>query len=286
VVPCLACGRPVKRPIDRPWIGKPITGGEVLGCGHCGSARVVPLPSQDASDVYTQTYYENFIARGGFAGGVEDAAPVLKARLAALEQRMQPGRIVDVGCAMGTFVAHANSRGWDATGVEPSAWAAAEARRRYGVEVHCGTLESATLDPSSVDVVHANHVVEHLRDPLSTFAAAFRILRPHGLLVVEVPQELRRPLADRVFNVMKPGRYARPTPGPSYHLAFFTVRGLSTLARIAGFDVESARTVQRHHRRTASRFPLGERAKLALYVLEERLETAPNIELLAVKPEA
>ena len=254
------------------------------GCAICGSARVAPLPGeQSADELYTESYYEEYIAGAGMAGGVSTASPALRARLDALERQMQPGRIVDLGSALGTFVAYAKARGWDALGIEPSIWAAEEARRRYGIEVHSATLESAPIPPASVDVVHANHVIEHLTDPLSTLAAALRILKPRGLLVIEVPQELRRPLADRVFGRLHPELYRRPSPSPTYHVTFFTVHGLASLARRAGFVIESARTV-RHLRSTESRFPLGVAAKEALYALEERLQSSPDIELVGVRP--
>lgn len=243
-----------------------------------------PIPGdQPTAELYSESYFQNYIGGAGMAGGVNSASPALRARLEALERQIQPGRIVDLGSALGTFVAYAKTRGWDAIGIEPSIWAAEEARRRYGIEVLCASLESAPIPPASVDVVHANHVIEHLTDPLSTLTAAMRILKPRGLLVVEVPQELRLPLADRVFGRLHPELYRRSSPSPTYHVTFFTVHGLALLARRAGFVIESARTV-RHLRSTESRFPLGLVAKGAIYALEERLESSPDIVLVGMRP--
>lgn len=281
---CLACGWHLGPPIRRTWIGPPATGGQILECVRCGSGTVVPQPTpKQLEELYGEAYYKQFISGQGVAGGVTDASDALKRRLRMLEDLTPRGTLLDLGCAIGTFVAHARSMGWDAIGVEPSPWAAEQARQHYGLEIHCGTLESAPIRPGSVDVVHANHVIEHLADPFATLAAAMRILRPDGLIVIEVPQELRRPLVDWVSSGFQRRFSNTPNPNPTYHVTFFTVQGLTSLARRAGFLIEKLRSV-RHDRSGESRFPLGVTAKRVLYALEERFESAPAIELVGRRP--
>jgi SAM-dependent methyltransferase len=53
------------------------------------------------------------------------------------------GRLLDIGCGGGGFLAAMRDRGWQVQGVEPDPEAARLARERYGLEVFTGTLEEA-----------------------------------------------------------------------------------------------------------------------------------------------
>src|SRR5574340_618799 len=76
----------------------------------------------------------------------------------------QTRRLLDVGCHIGVMVEIAQQGGWDAWGVEPSTWAAEQARAR-GLHVITGTLTEAGLADNYFDVVTMWDVIEHLTDP-------------------------------------------------------------------------------------------------------------------------
>jgi 2-polyprenyl-3-methyl-5-hydroxy-6-metoxy-1,4-benzoquinol methylase len=244
---------------------------------------VAPLPSSgDLAKLYDADYYESFIAGAGLIGGYTDVSPVLRKRLVEIERRVGKGRLLDVGCGLGIFVKHAVEQGWDAAGLETSAWAAKEGRSRNHVVIHQAELAAAPIVPGSLDVVHSHHVIEHVLDPVGTMVVARKLLRPGGILVIEVPQELRYPLSDRVFRALHPDLYRTEPPAVTHHITFFTVDGLRSAARRAGFSVERIGTV-RHLRTDESRLPLGVPAKRLLYWAEAALETAPDIELWATR---
>jgi SAM-dependent methyltransferase len=263
--------------------GSPVTGGDIFRCTSCGTYQVAPRPSAEAlANLYDADYYQGFIAGAGIAGGTTEVSPVLSDRLVEIERRVKKGRLLDVGCGFGFFVKHAVDRGWDAAGLEISEWAADEGRRGNHVVIHLAELADAPFEPESLDVIHSHHVIEHVVDPVSTMASAKRLLRPGGLLVVEVPQELRYPLSDRVFRGLHPELYRSAPPRVTHHLTFFTVGGLRSAAQRAGFRVDRVSTV-RHSRTDESRIPLGVAAKRLLYWSEAFLQTAPDIELWATR---
>jgi len=260
--------------------GRPGASGQVFSCSRCGSAQVMPRPAaEEVADIYSEDYFQAYLAGPGVKGGGEEASPALRERLARLEALQGKGRIVDVGCAMGHFVAYAQSQGWDAIGVEPSAWAAEEGRRRHGVTIHATTLDRAPIEAGSCDAIHANHVLEHVVDPVALLTSAARLLRSGGRLVVEVPQELRRPLFDRVLGGLHPALYPARAPDPT-HVEFFSAAGLRAAAGRAGLEVERVET-QRHERNTTSRLPAGSALKELLYRTEEWTGTAPDLVLWA-----
>jgi len=281
---CVACGGRLDVRDHPLRTGLPITGGVIARCTGCGTHQVIPRPTlARLDDLYDASYYQGFIEGPGVAGGNLEVAPTLRTRLNVLEKRLGKGRLLDVGCGLGHFVKYASDQGWDAAGLETSTWAVQEGRRRYGIVIHACQLDEAPIEPGSLDVVHANHVVEHMLEPVAAMEAARRLLRPGGLLVIEVPQELLYPLTDRVFRTLHPELYQAPRPSKTHHLAFFTPRGLAIAARRAGFNVERAETV-RHIHSTQSRFPAGVFVKNVLYRAEVALQTAPDIELWARTP--
>lgn len=280
---CVACGGDVDSQDHVLRCGSPITGGHIHRCKSCGTLQVAPRPSpEDLARLYGADYYEGFIAGAGMVGGNTEVSPVLQLRLQELERRIPRGRLLDVGCGLGLFVKYAGEHGWDAVGLETSSWAATEGSSRYNIVIHHAELTDAPIAQESMDVVHFNHVMEHVLDPLQTMAAARKLLRPGGILVVEVPQEIRYPLSDRVFRALHPDLYRADPPTVTHHLTFFTVGGLRAAAARAGFDVERVATV-RHFKTDESRLPLGVPAKRLLYWTEAALETAPDIELWAAR---
>ncbi len=95
--------------------------------------------------------------------------------------------ILDVGAAQGQFLIACARRSLRAVGVEPSRQACAVAlqlARREGAEIDIreGSAESLPFGDGDFDFVHANSVVEHVRDPRSAFDEAYRVLKPGGVL--------------------------------------------------------------------------------------------------------
>jgi SAM-dependent methyltransferase len=102
--------------------------------------------------------------------------------LESLIQPEGPHKLLDVGSHIGVFVQEARARGWDAHGLEPSAWAVEQAHA-HGVPVIQGTL--ADVDPGrEFDVVTLWDVIEHLADPLHELQRVAAIVRPGGWVCV------------------------------------------------------------------------------------------------------
>ena len=106
--------------------------------------------------------------------------------------------------------------------------------------------------------------------------AAHRLLKPGGVLVAEVPQELFTPLAERFQRAL------HPTIGkePNYHVVFFSHRGLALAARNAGFSVERVDNV-RHLEGLRARSGLIALARAGVYALEHLLHRGPAYVLVA-----
>jgi SAM-dependent methyltransferase len=148
-------------------------------------------------------------------------------REAAIIPFLGEGRLLDVGCAGGRDLELLKEMGWNVTGVELSPSAASVARARLGCEVFVGDFEQVPLGAESFDVVRFSHTLEHLPSPRRALEKAHRILRPFGLLWIEVPNAAS--LERRLFGKHW---YCWDLPRHLYH---FTPKSLARLVSSAGF---------------------------------------------------
>ncbi len=149
----------------------------------------------------------------------------------------QRGRLLDVGCGGGEFLAQMAELGWEVVGVEPDEGAVKVARQNFGLEVNLGTLETASVPRNSFDAVTLQHVIEHVPDPVGLLKACRQALKPGGRLVVVTPNI--ESLGHRWF------RRAWLHLDPPRHLLLFSPRTLRESARRAGLHVREVRTTAR-----------------------------------------
>ncbi len=139
--------------------------------------------------MFSADYYQT-VQRPAFEKQLGDdyladpSVPVYARWLDAIAKRVGTGRLLDVGSALGTFVAMANARGFRAEGVEISAYAAEFARTTRGLTVFTGDLERFPAADGSFDVVTFWDSIEHVTHPRENLLTARRLLRPGGALLL------------------------------------------------------------------------------------------------------
>jgi len=164
---------------------------DVVECDGCGLRMTAPRPAPEAIGRYydSDDYLPMTNAAPGAVAAVYRAVRRLTVRLrlglVTRHARRPAGRLLDVGCGTGEFLAHARTAGWDAVGVEPAARAAAHAER-LGLAVR-RTADLRTLDDGPFDAITMWHALEHMYEPGAQLAQARRLLAPGGCLVVAVP---------------------------------------------------------------------------------------------------
>lgn len=97
------------------------------------------------------------------------------------------GTLLDVGCGAGLFLSVAAQEGWDCYGIEPLVMHAIFARAQFGLHIVTDTLSEDTYPAEFFDVVTAFQVFEHLIRPDQELDKIRRILKPQGLVLIEVP---------------------------------------------------------------------------------------------------
>jgi 2-polyprenyl-3-methyl-5-hydroxy-6-metoxy-1,4-benzoquinol methylase len=228
--------------------------GTVLQCRSCRVVFLSPeeQKSKQADSLYAKEYFterEGYFFHDGVADGTGHESPHIEDFRLGLElitgQVRPPGRLLDVGCATGSFLSLAKASGWDCRGVEVSSFAAAQARERTGCEVFCGQFGEAPFADGTFDVITMWDLLEHLPDPITALRKARALLRADGLLLVNTPNEdsLTRMVARFLYHGTG-GWLQAPVNRlyHHYHLYYFSAATLSPLFGQAGFDLIALKT--------------------------------------------
>jgi SAM-dependent methyltransferase len=142
-------------------------------------------------------------------------------------------RILDVGCGPATVLGLLKAKGFDVTGVDLSESAAEIAKRDYGIDVTVGSVQDAAFPSGEFDVVVLLHVLEHVPNPHEVLTEIFRILKPKGRIVLQVPNI--DSLQFRLFGVRW---YGLDVPR---HLIDYSRSSVLRLLRSCGFVDERIR---------------------------------------------
>ena len=203
--------------------------GEVVRCRRCrhGSLRETPSSAQlDQVYAHVEDGSSLLEEQGQTATARRDLEAV--AKHLGTDRR----RLLDIGCWTGSLLGAAAELGWEAEGIDPSAWAVERAVER-GHHARRGVIGDPALEPAAYQVITCCDVLEHLVDPASAVEQIFALLEPGGLLFATVPDggsALARVLGHRWWSVLP------------MHVQYFTRRSLRLLLEGAGLEVESMRT--------------------------------------------
>jgi O-methyltransferase len=210
---CAAADRPVLAGRDR-FLGRPERF-QVVECGGCGLLRTNPRPTQDAMAIYYGAGYRPYLSSRPHARmGAALADRVLLAEAVPPGPPGRPGRMLEVGCASGSFLARMARRGWQVMGIERSE-EVARAAAALGFPVHAGPLETAPDGFRDLDLIAGWMVLEHLHDPVGGLAKLYAWTRPGGWLALSVPNAAcyeRRLFGDAWFALQLPTHLYHFTP--------------------------------------------------------------------------
>jgi 2-polyprenyl-3-methyl-5-hydroxy-6-metoxy-1,4-benzoquinol methylase len=233
VVRCRGCGHYFTNP--RPTAA-------TMGCFYPDSARYYqPKPGRGEGKVEGRSRLRRSLLANYFGYDFSslpkpvDFLAHLRLRrrllLAHLPRFVPGGRLLDIGCAWGGYLARMRQLGWSVYGIELNEAAAAHARDTLGLtEVGTGSFDDCRYPDGFFDVIHLSMVLEHLHDPAAGLARIGRMLRPGGQLILSVPDISgfeSRLFRDKVYTLQVP-----------QHLHHFTPASISRLLRQSGFRVE------------------------------------------------
>lgn len=203
----------------------------MVRCKHCGALYQDIRPSSDEiARFYPSGYapHATYLSESDTQTRLASFGVLRRVRIVT-KYVPNAGRLLDIGCATGRFIAMMRDvAGWQVTGVELNAEAAAAAIQRWGLDVRVGEFLTVSLEPGTFDVVTAWDTLEHLYSPVAALGHIWRLLRPGGVLILRVPHV-------ESVNRWVFGRYWAGWDLPR-HLYLFTNRVLLQLLTDAGFS--------------------------------------------------
>jgi SAM-dependent methyltransferase len=231
-----------------------ITRFEVLDCGGCTLTYLWPQPSPEEIRAMFATLYTTGAGsvpelRDYFGFCYQDApsnplVQLYESWLDALERIRKPGRLLDVGCGTGLFLAVARRRGWQPFGIDDCAEATRHAREHFGLDVWDG--EFAEFDPGDqrFDAITGWDIIEHSRDPVALLQTIASCLAPGGVVALSTPNQ--RSILDVVAGALyrlTGGRLTSPLEKfyIEQHFLYFTETTLAQALGRAGLAVVESR---------------------------------------------
>jgi SAM-dependent methyltransferase len=220
-------------------------------CSRCGMVRMFrPVPPEirydgdyffrDYKKQYGKTYLEDF-------PGLVQGARRRLGRIVKLLPPGERGKLLDIGCAYGPFLAAAREEGFSPLGMDPSRDAIGHVRKELKLRGIRGFFpEDIPGDavPGSFAVISLWYVMEHFRDTRRILETINRLLKPGGILAFSSPSfsGISRRVSCRNFL----------TNSPADHWTIWTPRRCGKILAEFGFELKQT-VITGHH---PERFPL------------------------------
>lgn len=248
---------------------------EVRYCESCRLRWLSPRPTTEVySEIYSNQDYLSSVE--SYSDLAEKRAPYFRDRVKKIEKYFinhMGLKILELGAATGEFVNEALLLGHKAIGIEPSIESREIALKLYGVELVDAKLDQ--FPDFEFDVIHMNHVFEHLSYPFEVLADCNRLLKENGLIVIEVPQQIYNDL-DRLKKIIGLKKTPKFDVYSLHHTYFYTPHSIASLLYKAGYKID--RLVTSNAKRTPIRpFKSSNMLLLAYLWLSDKVHKGGNI---------
>lgn len=233
---------------------------DCVKCAH----RFAALAADEAhvAEIYDDSYFS-----GGGAGYADYLAEgeMLKERGRMYAKKLAKfsagakGEILDVGAAAGFILQGFIESGWRGSGLEPNETIARAGRKRFGLDIRQGSLESFNAD-EKFDLISMIQVAAHFYEPRTAFQKAADLLNDNGLLLIETWN--RESISAKIF-----GKNWHEYSPPSV-LQWFSEKGLTEFLKDFGFEKVArgrpSKKISGAHAKSLLKYRLGENFLLKL----------------------
>lgn len=145
------------------------------------------------------------------------------------QEKLPPGKILDIGSGLGLFLSQFGQWGWKMFGTDISKDVANYSHQVFGIKTKVGDINVLSFPKNYFDVISMISVLEHIYNPNKTLSTVYRLLRKHGYLIIFVPNVdgLGRYIFSKNWVQLQPAR----------HLYLFSPDTVTQLLNKTGFKV-------------------------------------------------
>jgi len=245
MIPCKVCGQEItvvfKNLFDTRY-GYPDYF-DVFHCSNCGLYQTnPPLTKKDIGPLYTNYYPYADVNAEKIKTDFQPELGItsrLKNWLIGNHriQNMLPkgsGKVLEVGCGDGRSLMQLRALCYDAYGIEADENIRSIAKK-LDLNIHIGTIENASFEPSFFDLITANQLIEHIIDLDSLLSKTKYFLKDSGIIILSTPNanSLYRKIFGRIWiNWHIP-----------YHQQVFTKKSIKTLLENNDLKITKIKTV-------------------------------------------
>ncbi|OGD54665.1 hypothetical protein A3J78_00335 [Candidatus Beckwithbacteria bacterium RBG_13_35_6] len=209
----------------------------LVQCKNCSLVFFYPFPSKkQIKAIYTTKAFGVFNPQDKTKAGYDNYLTeerlwqaFFKKRLKLIKKYKNKGKLLDLGCGVGTFLLEARQAGFYPYGVDIMEFAVKLCRKRGLKTVFQNDFSKLKFLKMSFDVITIQHTLEHLSDPLSLLRQARTLLKSKGILLVSVPD--RKSIIATLMGKFWYDYYHYQ------HLYFFESKTLSNYIKKAGFKI-------------------------------------------------
>lgn len=183
-----------------------------FACDSCKCLQIAAIP-ENLGDYYGKDYYSFQVPE---ETDMEFDVPVVHLR-----------KVLDVGCGGGAWLLEKAKEGWgNLYGCDPFL----ESGRRYGQRVTIYNCSIHEIEgDGTFDIIHMDDSFEHMTDPLEVLQSARRLLKPDGILYMDIPT-----YPNIAFERFGPHWYQLDAPR---HIFLHSTESLKWLGRASGMKI-------------------------------------------------
>lgn len=150
-----------------------------------------------------------------------------------LQYQLPPAKILEIGCAHGSFVGLLQHIGFEAYGMEMSPWVIDYAKKTFDAVLYQGPIETGCLAQEKFDMIVMMDVVEHLSQPIETLKKCIEHLSDEGQFLIQLPCFPAHLNAQEILNKAHPFEQMMI---PNEHLYLFSQESIQKLFNSLGFQ--------------------------------------------------
>jgi 2-polyprenyl-3-methyl-5-hydroxy-6-metoxy-1,4-benzoquinol methylase len=205
-------------------------------CAGCGLAYLDPRPSaSQISAYYSSDYFtggKDFFQGKDYCAARDEAisgAGVTGYQALVANFTLADKTILDIGCASGALLHSLKPhKPKELIGLDVAEYPLDYGRRKYGLDLRRGFLETADLPDAYFDIVSLIDLIEHVEDLPAFMAALRRALKDGGEVLVATPNFASFALARDNWKGLAQD---------FEHLHYFSPQSLRTVAEKSGFNL-------------------------------------------------